>query len=112
MINRNFLSYIGKRPLCKDCNNCAPKINGWVFVLCWRCSGLSFGFLLYLVAKNYIQVDIFTSIAIIAATGIEYVSQKLFKYRTPGFVRFLSGVLLVFCLASFIREILLIFNLK
>ena len=103
MIKR-YISYIGKIPLCNKDRNKAPKVFGYSFLLCCRCSGLVIGgivgSLLYnsriLVYKNNILFITILSMPFILDIFFQFILQE----ESTNTRRFITGLLFGIALAN------------
>jgi uncharacterized membrane protein len=97
----NFMTMIGKVPLCNRKPGCAPILFGKCFLLCWRCSGIIAGILLgeiimhyYLIhMSNYEMKFLVLSTILIIPTAIDGTAQYFFKIQSTNFRRAFTGFL-------------------
>ena len=54
----NKIYSIGFAPLCNGKESRAPHIGNFVFILCWRCTGVIIGVLLAVLIKHYYTMQI------------------------------------------------------
>ncbi|NQT45882.1 MAG: DUF2085 domain-containing protein [Candidatus Omnitrophica bacterium] len=102
---KGLFSYIGRSPLCNKNRTRAPKILGFCFILCWRCSGLIIGgavggFLYNLGVMNYKNSILFI-IVLSIPFFLDVFIQFILKNESTNVRRFLTGALFGIALANF-----------
>lgn len=93
---RRRLRRFGKAPLCNGCAERAPRFGGFVFVLCYRCSGLVLGFaggaLVRQFAPGLPAIDpVLLAIALIALP-LDALAQRHTRYRSTNTRRMVTGL--------------------
>lgn len=95
---RSRLSLIGEKPLCNLKRDRAPIINGYAFILCYRCTGVVLGGVVATIIKynafidrSYLLLFLFS-----APLGLDYFLQELDIKISTNKRRLLTGLLLGF----------------
>lgn len=96
-INYRF-SMIGKLPLCNQREKRAPKIKGFVFLLCYRCTGVVIGGIIATVLKiNFVAPK---SLIFVALFSIPIATDYLLQYfnilESTNTRRLITGFLMGF----------------
>lgn len=104
MALRSRLRQLGKAPLCNACAERAPRFGGFVFVLCYRCSGLILGFAGGMLVRQFAPGlpainPVLLAIALIALP-LDALSQRYTRYRSTNTRRMLTGLAFGACLTQ------------
>lgn len=104
MINlqKKILSKIGKEPLCNGRKERAPNINGFCFILCWRCTSLISSIIIcyiisYIITGNgYISMDFEERIIggiMLIPTIVDGILQYKFEIESTNARRIILGII-------------------
>ncbi len=93
---RSRLRRIGKAPLCNDCAERAPRLGGFVYVLCYRCTGLITGYAVGFLVRSLSAAEWRPEPALIAlalaALPLDALAQRYTRYRSTSMRRALTGL--------------------
>lgn len=93
---RGRLRRIGKAPLCNGCADRAPRLGSFVFVLCYRCTGLVVGYagglLALTVAPETLRLDPAVLAMALIALPLDALAQRYTKYHSTNVRRLLTGL--------------------
>ena len=102
---KEYVTWIGKKPLCNKDRKRAPIIFGHSFILCWRCLGLIIGGLigsyLYLVGTLNYKNNMYFIFLLGTPFYIDTITQYIGNIESTNKKRFITGVLLGVALANF-----------
>ncbi len=88
--------FLGRKPICNFKHERAPRFGKLCFPLCWRCSGVIFGF--YISFKSLLIADVsisfytfFIGLLLIMPTAYDGVKQNFFYILSNNKKRFITG---------------------
>lgn len=92
---QNRISLIGKAPICNQISERAPKINGYVFIFCYRCTGVILGGLIASLLKYLHVFDQSIALLIVFTLPclIDGLLQKLNIHESTNRRRLITGLL-------------------
>ncbi len=95
---------IGKQPLCNKKIERTPIIGKFVFILCYRCTGMIIGFIIGLLVLKILTTNVFEDykyilIIFMLPMAIDGGIQLFFKIESNNFRRITTGIIFGFATA-------------
>lgn len=104
-----------RHPLCNNNPSSAPHINGYCFILCWRCTGGITGVCFWYIINRIVYLDfkiekIFYLCLLTVPACIDYILIKANKAKPSNFRRFVTGCLLGVPVGELVLRLLTLFG--
>ncbi|MBU0650048.1 DUF2085 domain-containing protein [Patescibacteria group bacterium] len=90
-----YVSFIGKIPLCNKKRERAPNFGSFCFPLCWRCIGLVSGAILGTIIYRIYNIELTTPIRLMLFLPllVDSTMQKTSHHQSNNPVRLITGIL-------------------